>query len=288
MKPIITFPLTLFLVVLLVPFLQMGTTYLFPELPHPTGLGGKLVYAGYFVLAWLILFVQKRSIAVGESALLLFMGQKTHIQLTEGECLLPAFLSIQTGNVRKQILDLPPVEVQSTKDGEQMEVRIDAAVDYKVISLYRWFEIADFKEQLKTSVESAIRLSAAVEDRDILTAGTYFRDEIMAELGNSGERWGVNIVDVKIKDIQPANAELLRALELQKIAKEKKKSLMEQATTLNEMSKKIKDGHDRLDDKEAILHAARILGTIKSEETIISSRGGKKGADPSLILDNRS
>lgn len=181
----------------------------------------------FFILVLILVVMGVRTVPQSQHYTLERFGKYTRT-LKPGLNFIVPFLELVSNKVdmREQVLDVPTQEV-ITQDNAMVEV--DGVVFYQILDAQKsTYEISDLKQAILDLVTSNIRGAVGSMELDQLLSK---REEIGASLSHdvddATERWGVKILRVKIKDINPPR-ELVDAMAKQlKADREKRATVLE-------------------------------------------------------------
>jgi regulator of protease activity HflC (stomatin/prohibitin superfamily) len=125
-------------------------------------------------------------------------------------------------DMREQIIDLPTQEV-ITMDNAAVEV--NGVVFYQVIDASAAsYQVSDYKEAALSLITTNVRgAMGAMELDELLSKREEITESILNDVDNATQPWGVKILRVKIKDINPPES-LAKAMTLQLTAEREKRA----------------------------------------------------------------
>lgn len=128
----------------------------------------------------------------------------------------------RTVSTKQSIIDVPPNNV-ITKDN--VPASIDAVIFYKVIDPYKAvYNIENFKQAIATSGITNLRnLVGNMCLDDLLSKREEMNARLLAIIDKITDDYGIKIVSVEIKDIQPPRS-IQEAMELQMTSERKKRA----------------------------------------------------------------
>lgn len=140
--------------------------------------------------------------------------------------ILPFLDSIQKVDMREQVVDVPPQEV-ITKDN--VVVTVDAIVYFEATDPVKLvYNVADFYQAATKLAQTNLRnVIGEMELDSALTSREHINTKLREVLDDATDKWGVRVVRVEIKRIDPP-ADVTQAMHRQmKAEREKRASILE-------------------------------------------------------------
>jgi len=140
--------------------------------------------------------------------------------------ILPFLDSIQKVDMREQVVDVPPQEV-ITKDN--VVVTVDAIVYFEATDPVKLvYNVADFYQAATKLAQTNLRnVIGEMELDGALTSREHINTKLREVLDDATDKWGVRVVRVEIKRIDPP-ADVTQAMHRQmKAEREKRASILE-------------------------------------------------------------
>ncbi|MCL4832827.1 MAG: SPFH/Band 7/PHB domain protein [Caldilineaceae bacterium] len=140
--------------------------------------------------------------------------------------ILPFLDSIQKVDMREQVVDVPPQEV-ITKDN--VVVTVDAIVYFEATDPVKLvYNVADFYQAATKLAQTNLRnVVGEMELDSALTSREHINTKLREVLDDATDKWGVRVVRVEIKRIDPP-ADVTQAMHRQmKAEREKRASILE-------------------------------------------------------------
>ena len=154
------------------------------------------------------------------------LGRYQRIAQSGLTLILPFLDSIQKVDMREQVVDVPPQEV-ITKDN--VVVTVDAIVYFEATDPVKLvYNVADFYQAATKLAQTNLRnVIGEMELDSALTSREHINTKLREVLDDATDKWGVRVVRVEIKRIDPP-ADVTQAMHRQmKAEREKRASILE-------------------------------------------------------------
>ena len=154
------------------------------------------------------------------------LGRYQRIAQSGLTLILPFLDSIQKVDMREQVVDVPPQEV-ITKDN--VVVTVDAIVYFEATDPVKLvYNVADFYQAATKLAQTNLRnVIGEMELDSALTSREHINTKLREVLDDATDKWGVRVVRVEIKRIDPP-ADVTQAMHRQmKPEREKRASILE-------------------------------------------------------------
>ena len=154
------------------------------------------------------------------------LGRYQRIAQSGLTIIIPFLDSIQKVDMREQVVDVPPQEV-ITKDN--VVVTVDAIVYFEATDPQKLvYNVADFYQAATKLAQTNLRnVIGEMELDSALTSREHINTKLREVLDDATDKWGVRVVRVEIKRIDPP-ADVTQAMHRQmKAEREKRASILE-------------------------------------------------------------
>lgn len=244
----------------------------------------SVFFLGFLVLSIKLLKVSYGKIPTGWQAIRLRFGERMRKkQYNEGEYLIVGrYQDFEVHDTRDLHIDMEPISVSvkgvnSTKTRPiRIELLVDSTIFYEIVDLYVYLDVKDFLGQLKSSKKSVLSnlLENQTETEAFLGKEELGNDVAKKLRENACAKWGVNITDVKIGDMDHADKELKKAQSDLRLAEINNDKTIKNARAINKAAKIVMQGMN-VDDLEGLT----IVGTDRGTQTLHENRVSGNGSD---------
>ncbi|MGB0563444.1 MAG: SPFH domain-containing protein [Spirulinaceae cyanobacterium] len=162
-------------------------------------------------------------ISEGDEALVERTGRYDR-KLTSGLNMVLPFLEtiVVQDTVREKVLEVEP-QVAISKDN--VSLRVDAVVYWKIIELERtYYVVEDIKGAIKNLVLTTLRSQIGLLELDeTYSSRKKINQALIEQLDEATEAWGVKVTRIEVREISPA-PNVMESLELERAAESKKRA----------------------------------------------------------------
>lgn len=195
-----------------------------------------------------------------EQAIVLTLGKFSGIRYPGLTWILPGLQKMIRVDTRTITADIPQQEA-ITKDN--VPVGINAVIYFKVEDPSKAvLEIEDFRNAVKEYGKAALRDVIGGVDLDaLLSEREQISDEIKKIVDDASRNWGINIVDIKIQDIE-LPADMKRVMAKQAESERERRAVIIRTSGEFEAAEKLAQAAQRLSETPGAL-SLRTLATIE-------------------------
>lgn len=190
------------------------------------GLGAILLLGFIALFVFVVAIAGIRIVSPYQKGVVERLGRYQRIAQPGLTLILPFLDSIQKVDMREQVVDVPPQEV-ITKDN--VVVTVDAIVYFEATDPVKLvYNVADFYQAATKLAQTNLRnVIGEMELDSALTSREHINTKLREVLDDATDKWGVRVVRVEIKRIDPP-ADVTQAMHRQmKAEREKRASILE-------------------------------------------------------------
>jgi len=190
------------------------------------GLGAILLLGFIALFVFVVAIAGIRIVSPYQKGVVERLGRYQRIAQPGLTLILPFLDSIQKVDMREQVVDVPPQEV-ITKDN--VVVTVDAIVYFEATDPVKLvYNVADFYQAATKLAQTNLRnVIGEMELDNALTSREHINTKLREVLDDATDKWGVRVVRVEIKRIDPP-ADVTQAMHRQmKAEREKRASILE-------------------------------------------------------------
>ena len=192
-------------------------------------MGASLAVMFFMFLALFILLIASRSIRIVspyEKGVVERLGRYVHTAQPGLTVIVPFIDKLRKVDMREQVVDVPPQEV-ITKDN--VVVTVDAIVFYEATDPVKLvYNVANFFLAATKLAQTSLRnVIGEMELDEALTSREIINNKLREVLDDATDKWGVRVVRVELKRIDPP-ADVTQAMHRQmKAEREKRANILE-------------------------------------------------------------
>lgn len=190
------------------------------------GLGAILLLGLIALFVIIVAIAGIRIVSPYQKGVIERLGRYQRIAQPGLTLIIPFLDSIQKVDMREQVVDVPPQEV-ITKDN--VVVTVDAIVYFEATDPVKLvYNVADFYQAATKLAQTNLRnVVGEMELDSALTSREHINTKLREVLDDATDKWGVRVVRVEIKRIDPP-ADVTQAMHRQmKAEREKRASILE-------------------------------------------------------------